>query len=342
MLKRLTLLTLFLFLLVPLLVSQKRNPAGPGTSPSIPGGLARPNTRDLRVEVQVTDDRSKPLNIPQLLVELSSFAGGTQRTYTNTDGRASFTVRGSATFQVTVSGQDIEPVTNTFELYPDEVSHRESVTIKFKQSAGNRAPGGVVAANNLNVPEKARKEFERGMDEMNANKLDSAKKHFEKAIDIYPNFDSAYNNIGVIELQNKNRDAAKQAFAKAVELNDKNPDATSNLAQLKITDDDLEGAKDLLKKSLMMQPQNPKSLMLLAFAQFKTKEFEAALSNAEKVHQGDIDHFPLAHLIAARIREGIGDRAAAERQYEMYLKEAPEGPEARIAQEGLTRIQAKK
>lgn len=338
---RLTFL-LFLSLSIAVTASAQKRPPSTNGNTNTPNVFSRPATRDLRVEIQVTDENSQPLYNAQLMVELTSFGGGSQRTYTNQDGRASFSVRSGATYQITVSGQEIETASNSFELYPDEQSHRESISVKFKKSATSQVPGGIVSASNLNIPAKARQEFSKGLEEMNRNKWQDAKKHFEKAIHEYPDYDSAYNNLGVVQIQLKENDAARQAFLKAVELNDKNADATANLAQIKIGENDYEAAKELLKKSLIVQPQNPKTLTLLAFAQVKSKEYSAALANAEKVHQGDIDHFPLAHFIAARIREGQGDQAGAERQYQAYLKESPDGPEAAMAKEGLIRLQAKK
>jgi tetratricopeptide (TPR) repeat protein len=200
----------------------------------------------------------------------------------------------------------------------------------------------MVSAASLKIPSNAHDEFSKGMKDMQANKLEDAKKHFEKAIKYYPSYDWAYNNLGVVEIQLKNSEAAKQAFLKAVALNDKNADAMGNLGQMKFEENDYQGAKELLEKSLTAQPNNPKNLLMLALTQARTGDYASSLTNAEKVHQGDIDRFPYAHFLAAQVREQMGDHAGAERQYQAYLKEAPDGPEASHAQEGLQRVEAKK
>ncbi len=340
---RLALPLLSALLLASPLLAQKRPPANNGNvNPSIPSSPGRTTPHEVRIDVLVTDEGSRPVTNTPLMVELATFGGSPQRTYTNMDGHATFTVTAGSSYQITVTGQEVETANSSFQLYPDESMHREYVAVKFKKDASKGAPGGVVSATNLNIPGKARDEFSKGVEEMNQSKWDSAKKHFEKAIKEYPSFDWAYNNLGVIELQLKNKDAAEQDFAKAVELNDKNSDATANLARMKLGDNDFNSAKELLKKSLVLQPQNPKTLTMLAFAQFKTSEFDAALATAEKVHQEDVDHYPFAHIIAGRVRELKGDQAGAERNYRAYLKESPEGPEAALAKEGLTRLEAKK
>jgi Tfp pilus assembly protein PilF len=202
-----------------------------------------------------------------------------------------------------------------------------------------KEPGGMVSAANLRVPEKAGHEFAKGMKEMSAHNWSKAREHLEKAVKYYPQFDWAYNNMGVAYIQEKNTKGAREAFEKAVAINDKNPDAVRNLARMKLMDNDFGGGKELLLK-LGPNPQDLDALMMLAYAQLKTHELDAALANALKVHRGDHDRFPLAHLIAARVYEVKGNQGAARGQYQMYLKEAPDTPEAQIAKEGMQRLAA--
>ena len=216
--------------------------------------------------------------------------------------------------------------------------------VEVKLTAGGataKAPGGMVSAENLRVPEKAEQEFQKGMKEMSAQNWSKAREHLEKAIKYYPQFDWAYNNMGVAYIQEKNPQRAREAFQKAVAINDKNTDAVRNLARMKLMDKDFIGVKELLMK-LGSDPRDAEALMMLAYAQWQTREFDAAQANALKVHQGDPDRFPLAHLIAARVYEMKGNQNAAQEQYQMYLKEAPDTPDARLATEGLQRLAAKR
>lgn len=319
------------------------NPGNPTRNPSSPG-FDTTNTRTVRLEIQLTDENSQPLNNIQASVEISSMGTPVDRTFTGMDGRASFSLKpgNGSSFKITISGAQIETTTASFQLFPTEMSHNERIEVKFKKDARAAGPGGTVSAVDLNVPPKARKEFSKGLEEMNQGNMAGAKKHFEKAIQEYPKYSSAYNNLGAVEMKLKDPVAARAAFEKAFELNDKNADAATNLARIKLDANDFTGASVLLNKALTVQPTDPKALILLAYCQFNTQQFDAALASAEKVHQGELDHFPMAHLIAARVREMKGDNAGAQRQYEAYLKESPDGPQAAMAKEGLVRMQAKK
>ncbi len=343
------LLPLFAVLVAGSLFGQTK-PGNPPSNPtpsrgsSTSGNFGTMSPKNVRIEIQLTDENSQPLNNIQAMVEISSMGTPVDRTFSNLDGRASFNLQpgNSNSYQITISGVQIETTTASFQLYPTESTHNERVEVKFKKDARANAPGGVVSAVDLNVPPKARKEFSKGLEEMNQGKLENAKKHFEKAIEEYPRFSSAYNNLGAVEMRLKNPAAGRAAFEKAVELNDKNADAEANLAKIKIDDNDFKGATELLNKALTIEPTNPKMLVMLAYCQFRTNQFDAALATAEKVHQGDLDRFPMAHFIAGRVREMKGDSEGAQRQYEAYLKEAPDGPQAPMAKEALVRIQAKK
>lgn len=263
-----------------------------------------------------------------------------QESYTDMDGRVSFSVPPAQNYQVKVSGPGIETSQSNFELFDGESFHHQSVVVKLTADAKNNLPGGMVSAAMLNVPVKARHEYDKGMELMQKGKLDEAKKHLEKATEEYPNFDWAFNNIGVIDMRLNDVPAAREAFTRAVAINGKNPESTRNLARLKLRDNDFEGAKVLLQQSLSTKPGDLEALGLLSFTELRTNQPDQALTDAEKVHRDDHDVFPLAHLVAATVRESKGDLAGAQKQYAMYLKEAPDAPQAQVAKQALQRIQA--
>jgi Flp pilus assembly protein TadD len=307
-------------------------------TPSIPSPSIN-NRNEIRVEIQLVNEGSRPLPI-QALVELTGMGSINTRTYTNMDGKASFSVRGGASYQVQVSGADIENSSSSFEVQPGEMFHHEYVTVKMKERAGNGAPGGIVSAANLNIPEKAQKEYNKAMKEFDDKKWDKASEHFHKAIEAYPKYDSAYNNLGVSAMQQGDLNGAREAFAKAVETNPSNAAASRNLGRIYLTrDNDLAKAKEMLLKSLSAEPKSGETLVLLSFAQLRSGEIDAALSNARKVHtSGPTDQYPFGHLVAARALEEKGDKPGAVAEYHNYLKEAEGSPDAKVAKDGLARL----
>jgi Tfp pilus assembly protein PilF len=274
-------------------------------------------------------------------IEVSSFQGGPKRGYTDSDGRVDIYVPSGTEYRVTASGAGIENTSKSFSIPPSERFHHEDVEVEVHPGTETKAPGGVVAASDLRVPENARQEFAKGLKEMRAQNWSKARQHFEKAVKDYPQFDFGYNNIGVTYIQEKNTQAARAAFEKALAINEKNADAVRNLARMKLMNGDYRGGKELLLK-IGPDPRDIEALIMLAYAQLNTHDVEAALANAIKVQQGAPDRFPLAYLIAARVYEMKGNRSEAQAQYQMYLKEAPNTPEAQIAKEGMQRVAVSK
>jgi Flp pilus assembly protein TadD len=308
-------------------------------TPSIPQPSIN-NRNEIRVEIQLVNEGSRPLPI-QALVEISGMGSINTRTYTNMDGKASFSIRSGANYQVQVSGTEIENTSTSFEVQPGEMFHHEYVTVKLKERPGSSAPpGGIVSAANLNIPDKAQREYEKGMKEFKDKKWEKACEHFHKATEEFPKFDMAYNNLGVAEMQLGDVNAAREAFAKAAEVNPSNAAATRNLGRIYLTRDNDPGhAKQMLLKSLIAEPKSGETLTLLSFAQLRTGELDAALSNARKVHSnGPTDQYPFAHLVAARALEEKGDKPGAIAEYHAYLKEAGGSPDSKVATDGLARL----
>ncbi len=117
-----------------------------------------------RLDIQLTTERSRPLQDLPVFVEITSGGGAPQRGYTDSEGRVSFTVPSGTRYELAVKGPGIETKVESFEIAPGQRSHREEVEVNL-QAAGTttRAPGGIISAANLRIPEKAQQEFTKGM-----------------------------------------------------------------------------------------------------------------------------------------------------------------------------------
>lgn len=312
-----------------------------GSQPNLP-----PQRRDTttQLEIQVTGPDSRQLAI-QVAVDLISNAQPMgNRTFTNTDGRATFTVSGSGTYQVKVTGPEIiDSVSDSFWIQPGESSHREYVAVKLKSaSTTGTTPlntDSTISASQLNVPEKARKEYYKGMDAVQKQDWKKAEEHLMKATHEYPNYDWAYNGLGVAYMNMGDKDQARTAFKRAVEINDHNVQAERNLARIFIGDGDFKRAEELAKRSLLTHPQDADGLTLEGYAQLQQGKFDEALDSARRVHTAEKHAYPFSHLIAAHALEAkhLNKEAAAE--YRTYLSESPDAPasQAKLAEEGLQR-----
>jgi len=79
-------------------------------------------------------------------------------------------------------------------------------------------PENSVSAADLEIPENARQEFEKGESALKQSKLDAGIAHLQKAIKLYEPFPEAYTLLGTAYLEQKNWKAAEAALEKATSL----------------------------------------------------------------------------------------------------------------------------
>jgi hypothetical protein len=77
-----------------------------------------------------------------------------------------------------------------------------------------------------------------------------------------------------------------------------------------------------------------------AYAQLQEKHFDDAIVNARRVHGLAHEGFENAHFIAALALEARERPNEALGEYDLYLKEAPDGPNAIRSKESAERIKA--
>src|SRR5579859_145186 len=145
------------------------------------------HTISLTIRVSYENDRFAPA---MLRVSVNGTTSQyRQDAFTDDMGIARFDNVPPGAFRVKVSGQNIEDMSSetSFEIQPTESNHNEYVHVKYKLDAENAAPGGPpISVAELNIPDKARSEFLKGMSALDRHQNDKAKAEFEKALGMYP------------------------------------------------------------------------------------------------------------------------------------------------------------
>jgi Flp pilus assembly protein TadD len=304
---------------------------------------SKPSTQvEIQVRVTYPNEHSAP---QQLRVDLLSSSGATiMQTFTDDLGQAAFSGQLIGNFRVKVSGTDIDDaVSDLVQITPEDHFTTVHVQVHPKSDPGsNSKPGNasITSASQLKIPSAARKSFEKGMEALQQKDYKKAADLFQKATTAYPEYDAAYDNLGVALMNLGQADKARAAFEHAVQLNDKNPDADRNYSRMLINDKQYAAAKELLQKALMVEPQDPSALILLAIAQLKTSDYDGALRSALKVHSLSHEGYAVAHYVAGRAFEIKHELENATKEYQMYLRESPNGPEANQVRASLARVTA--
>ncbi len=301
-----------LLLASPLGSSQSRQPSG-----------GRPTTAQLTVRVSF-DDTSPPPSMP-IRIQLLASSGATMfEAYTRDAGQAEFAGLSAGNYSLKLSSPDIEETATSFSIYPHESVHTEFVQVRRKPSASqNSSKEGSVSAAALNIPEKVRKEFEKGMHALNENKLGDAEKHLSKAVEDYPHFAAAWNARGVVAMRSDRPADARNLFQKAIDADNQFPQAYVNLARLLIAEKKNADAETLLTRSISLDPRDPNALTLLANLDLSMGKLDEAIANARKVHSLPHADQPVAHLIAGMALEQQHLDSEAAVEFRQFLLESP-------------------
>jgi hypothetical protein len=293
----------------------------------------------LRLVVTYEDRLTKVRDATVELMDSVGNSSALNRKFTDQDGRVEFNTL-TGYHRIRISGPEMYPYEGDFEIMPSENFHIESIRVRRRLDA--QAP--VVEGKNsvpmirLKIPDKARKQFEEGSRAMEEKRWPESRKHFQAAVDLYADYDLAYNGLGVACSEMHDLPAAKQAFQKAVALNDKFAGAERNLGRIMLSEHNYEEAASLLNRSLAVESKNAWALTHAAYAELQLHRYKEAAEHALQVHALPHQELANAHAVAAYALDALGRQPEAILQWKLYLKEDPKGPNAQRAQNELLRL----
>lgn len=309
------------------------------------GGSGGINTSgNVSIHVVLPNQRSAgPYLVVRLLMEESTgMSAGTS--YTNDMGEVEFSGVAVGTYHIEVSGDGIQTTNSpTFEVDDRKMSQMQFVVV-HRTEDGGPAPlsvhSAMVSATDLKAPPKAVKELDKANEAMTEQNWKKAKEHIDKALVLYPQYATAYNNLGVLYAKTNDLTNEEQALKKAISLDDHFAPALLNLAKLDIRQKDFPDAESLLLRDIAVDPDNTESLLLLADSQYMNRHFQAAIFNADKAHSVSPEHASFVHYIAARAYQQENEQQLALGEFQQFLKEEPKGPRADHVRGDIARIES--
>jgi len=296
---------------------------------------------DLSVSIRTSDERGIE---SQIRVELLSAQGVVIATaHVVAAEPAQFRVSNAKTYRLRVSGGGIEAVTTSyFEINALEMAHSETIHVKPERLDGESAPvAPTVSFIELNAPRKATSEMNKGMDAYSKGDLEKAAAHFEKAIAEYPRYARAYEMLGVIAVKGSDRVKARELFSKSIQADSAFLPAYVDLARLNIQDQNYAESESLLAKVIAANPNMPDALALLATAEFANKEYDKALADVQRTHAlPNHQQFAEIHLMAGKVLRLQNRPGAAIAQFQLFLMEKPDSPQAESVRKDLASLQS--
>jgi cytochrome c-type biogenesis protein CcmH/NrfG len=209
----------------------------------------------------------------------------------------------------------------------DPSMNNSNVGVIVLHSRGKKADGMVSVAS-LQVPTKARREFEKGSELLEKGNLADAEKSLRKAIDEYPKFAEAWLRLGDLEQRRKNLEGAMVNYQEAINSDPNFPLPYVRMAFLSAVTSNWEQTRKLSEKLISLDPVNfPLAYYYNGVAEFNLKHFAQAETSALRAENLDKLHSePRVELLLASIYNAEGVPATAAEHFRLYLKLVPNGP----------------
>jgi tetratricopeptide (TPR) repeat protein len=293
-----------------------------------------PDQTDLSsVRGRVLTPEGSPFNGTARLT-LQAMNGGQVVIFTDYQGQYRFddVQPGVYTLEVDADRQTFVPATQSVQVYKGAPSV-VNISLKYKESAAHKEMSNgasviSVAELDKSIPEKARKEFTRGSQAAQAGKTEEAITHFRKALEIYPDFMMAHNDLGVQLMAAKRLDEAAEQLRLAAQLDPKAFNPQLNLGIVLVEQHQFAEATVTLEKAITLNQQSPAARLYAGEAYAALGDADHAEKNLRSAFTlGGADYaaalFQLGNLYMSR-----GEREKAIQSFEAYLAAAPDAANA--------------
>ena len=258
-------------------------------------------------------------------VEVRSFTGEPVATVvTSWEGDFQIGVAGSGTYIVTVQEPGFEPVQQVVDVH---LGFRSLLWLYLRRASVSPAdhPGYKVSVRELTIPDKARKEYEKGLKCLAKNDPAGSLAHFNRAAAAFSKYFEAHYQIGVADLKLGREEEAEQAFQKSVDLSEgRYPEPQLALGLLLCQRRQYAEAEAIMRRESELVPDSWASPFVLAWALLGLNRLDEADRNVHTAIERKPDFAP-AHLLRANIRVRRRDYATVLRELDTFLKLQPDG-----------------
>jgi len=190
----------------------------------------------------------------------------------------------------------------------------------------------------LRIPKRAAKEFDKASRAMAQQDWKSAANSLERAVDIYPQYAAAYNNLGIVDARLGDRTKEAKDLERAIAIDGRYVDAYVNLARMDVAESKFSDAEVALRKANSLSSEDGVILVLLTYAEFMNHHPEDAVKDCRKVHALNNVPHAFAHWTAAFALEQENLIADAGAEFRACVNEEPTGDRADAARKELTNI----
>jgi tetratricopeptide (TPR) repeat protein len=239
---------------------------------------------------------------------------------------------GTYTMAVFVPGRG--EARRTVEVGPSVAGRRRRVEIRwslkdsdfvYKDAMKRRHS---VQANELRVPQAARREFEHARRDLERRDVSSAVRRLERAVELAPHFAQAWNTLGTIAYQTRNFARAEECFRRSLEADAGAYEPLVNLGGVLVTLRKLDEALSYNLRAVLERPNDALANVQLGMTYFELGGFDLSARYLQKARDLDPAHFSHPQLLLAEIHLRRNERRDAADDLQDFLRHHPDWPHA--------------
>jgi tetratricopeptide (TPR) repeat protein len=211
----------------------------------------------------------------------------------------------------------------------------------IKRIAGGSA-GTSISETMRTAPKNAVKAYEHGLESIRKGKLDAAQSDFEKAVELHPQFASAWYQLGHLQMTADPK-LAQADFEKALSADPKYLPPYADLALLSYSGKRWQETISITDRALRLDSSSfPQLYYFSGVANFNLKNMTEAEKRAREAIKADVDRtVPRSYQLLSYVLAGKGDYAGAAEQMRVYIASAPSAEEAARGRRDLAKLESK-
>jgi len=204
-----------------------------------------------------------------------------------------------------------------------------------------KVQGVTVSATSLNAPKDAKKAYDNGHHAAEKNKLPEAQQNLEKAVQLYPQYAAAWQDLGWVYAQQNQLDKARNAFTQAQAADSMFVPAYVGLASVAVRESKWAEAAELSARATQLDGVDfPAAFYYNALANYRLGNMEQAEKSARKGETLGAQHsFPQLSLLLGVLLANRQQYAEAAEQFRAYLKAVPNAPNAEKVRQQLADLE---
>lgn len=274
------------------------------------------------IEGSVSDERGQPP--PNARVRLESVEGEEIfETSVDEEGRYNFSALGRGVYNLVGTADGYETSRQTVDLTRSPVN--TIVDIRMSPLKSARAAADPPSLTDAKAPRNARKEYERGLKALAADRVPEAKVHFAKAVKDYPCYARAQTAEALSLISDRDLKGAEAALQKAIDCDAGFAGAYLKLGELYNAEVRFEESRKVLEAGVRFEPASSKVHYSLGVAYYGLGSYDKAEEEYHRSESLTPPAPPEVHLKLADVYLKRAQYRQAYAEMQAYLTDDPQG-----------------